>query len=165
MLDILAPLIPEILEVKKMHQVFDGNSNPYYRTKSAGRQSFVKFTPRMESLSLWRELRMTGESGLSPDEALAIYHVLSPRNGRVEVVTDYPSANSKLLQIGNRMFYSSFLEVREFLSNLSIANEKKTRNAYLPRNPIVTVERLASAAEVPSKNLSNELGEWCYISF
>jgi hypothetical protein len=165
MLDIMAPLIPLITEVEKQHLLFQQSSNPYYTIKHDGSESIIRFSPRMESLATWRELRSTGISGLSPDEALAIKYVLGLASGRITAVTDYPCENSRELQIGAKLFYNSVLEISEFLSNLSAISETRRRNTYLPRNPVLRVTELRSPDKNALAEFSTMFGEWCYFSF
>lgn len=164
MLDPLAPIIPHLLEAKKESVPSDVLAGMYFDVRGARRKHIVRLKVRAESSTLWRELRAANESLLTPDEATAVRFLLSRAEGRVEVVTDYPTEESKVRQIGRRVYFSSMIDVAEFASNLRTVEGQKPRNAYLPTSAVLGLQHFHAPTEDELVRVLDDLGEWCYFS-
>ncbi len=136
----------------------------YFDVRGARRKHIVRLKVRAESSTLWRELRAANESLLTPDEATAVRFLLSRAEGRVEVVTDYPTEESKVRQIGRRVYFSSMIDVAEFASNLRTVEGQKPRNAYLPTSAVLGLQHFHAPTEDELVRVLDDLGEWCYFS-
>jgi hypothetical protein len=156
-LDAIAPAIPPILGFAKEHAA----SNPYFAQKKTDEGSEIHLFPRMESSRLWSALRESGESGLTPDEKLAVQGLLEAANGEIECVTDYPTEGCRPLQVGSARYYMSKLGAQEFASSLRTISSSSYRNSYLPRDSILKIE----GRSLDWDFLSRDLGEWCYLDF
>ncbi len=164
LIDAIAPIIPRLLEVEKRRVTRRRLVEMYYTTKQRGKSLRVRFDPRMESLSTWRELRNADQTGLTPDEALVIKVLFRRARGRVQAVVDYPNETARVIQIGRRVYFDSSLDVTEFVSNLRILGERNRRNAYLPRSCMIDLAKFEPPKMKELRELSEELGEWCYYS-
>jgi len=162
-LDPLAPLIPELLDYKKEAVSADLLSEMYFDVKSAHGKHSVRFKLRAESSGLWRKLRAANESLLTPDEAAAVRFLLGRASGRVEVITDYPTKDGRVRQIGRRVYYSSIVDPKEFTSNLRTTEVRHSRNAYLPQSALLHLEEFRSSRRGELEEFLGGLGEWCYF--
>lgn len=163
LLDAIAPAVPALVASAKGSA--DGGadrSGRYYSLRGSGSSPVLQFLPRLESMRTWSALRAEGLCALTPDEALALGHVLGklPAHSRVECVTSSPREGSRPLQVGRRVLYRSELRVGEFLSSLrSIDSAGAGPVSYLPRDA-----RLRLDGGVPTSPLPrSELGEWCLV--
>ncbi len=164
MLDPLAPLIPRLLEAKKEGVPSQVLAGMYFDVRGARRKHIARLKVRAEGSTLWRELRAANESLLTPDEAAAVRFLLSRAEGRVEVVTDYPTEESKVRQIGRRVYFSSTIDVAEFASNLRTIDGRKPRNAYLPTSAVLALQHFQAPTKSELAKVLADLGEWCYFS-
>ena len=81
--DPLAPLIPELLRVKREKVALDDLASMYFAAKRRGGALKLRLSVRAESLGLWRKLRAEGESLLTPDESAVLKLLLKDAKGRV----------------------------------------------------------------------------------
>jgi hypothetical protein len=156
MLDAIAPAVPDLLRFPR-----ELGPNPYFAAKRLRGGFEVQFFPRMESLRLWMALRRAGESGLTPDEKVAVSRVLFDGDQHVECVSDYPTDGCSVLQVGKTQYYRSFVPASEFISNLRTISSSFSKNCYLPRTSVIRL-KTGYAPEPPT---GGELGEWCYLGF
>ena len=164
LLDPLAPLIPELLRVKREKVALDDLASMYFAAKRRGGALKLRLSVRAESLGLWRKLRAEGESLLTPDEAVFLKLLLDDAKGRVEAVTDYPTEASRVTQIGRRQYYLSEIDPKEFASNLRTVEGPRRRNAYLPRSATLRLGRSRPPTRGELARLLSSLGEWCYFT-
>jgi len=164
MLDALAPVIPELLEAPKEQASLSELAGKYFAIRRmAGKHQLSLFT-RAEGSSRWRELRAADESLLTPDEAAILRFLLRGAGGSVDVITDYPTEESRVNQIGRRVYYSSRIDVSEFSSNLRTIESSVGRGAYLPKSGILSPQRFRVPTRSALRGIIEELGEWCYFS-
>jgi hypothetical protein len=160
-LDALAPAVPEILGAPKTEGGNAGRdvAERYFSLKRSGASVELQFFPRMESLRTWTCLRREGLSGLTPDEAAVLKHVLGRAGtSRVRCVTAMPRSGSRRLQVGRKLYYESALSIPEFLSSLRVIDSGRVDSAsYLPRDSIFAMSKVRLDASLSA----DELGEWC----
>ena len=164
LIDPIGPIIPKLFEVGKTRVTPQSLAEMYYSTKRDGERLRIRFNPRIESFSTWRELRFVDESGLTPDEALVLKTLLRHARGRIRVIADYPSDTARVVQIGRRVYFDSSLEVEEFVSNIRVLGERNQRNTFLPQNCMLDLVNFKLPRVNELRRLSEELGEWCYYS-
>jgi hypothetical protein len=163
MLDALGPAVPEMLAASTEGGKTEAGQDPvdrYLSLKSSGGSVELQFFPRLESLRMWTYLRTDGLSGLTPDEAAVIEHVLgraASGSSRVRCVTAKPRRDSRSLQVGRRIYYETTMPVHEFLSSLRTIDSPQVDSAsYLPRDSVFVLSKVPKDTEISP----GELGEW-----
>jgi hypothetical protein len=157
LIDTLAPVIPSLLSMQKARVTY----NPYFVIKRNREHAQIQLFTRIESLRIWRELRRIDESALTPDEHYVISALLKNYTGKINGITDYPCEEYRIVQIGRRVYYDCMMDAREYVSNLRLIEKKGNKNSYLPRSSVLTLENF----KLEDTNISEELGEWCYLLF
>ena len=155
MLDALSPAAPGLSHFPREPVA----ANPYFMAKKMRGGFEVQFFPRMEGLRIWTALRREGKCGLTPDEKAAISKVLLGVDQPLDCVTDYPTEGCSLLQTGRKQYYFSSVSSGEFVSRLRTVSSTYSRNCYLPRSSVIKVK----AKSLPTFDIGEELGEWCYL--
>jgi hypothetical protein len=161
--DAVAPIIPEMLAVKKDRTPLDVIKDGYFSISTAGRRSVMRFNPRVESSSFWGELRATNTCGLTPDEREVYSYVLSQTSGCCQVVTDYPTEGCRIRRIGRKQYYQSTVETAEAASNLRVIGEQRVRSVYLPKTNLIQLNSMLDLSPRDLEELFLNLGEWCYL--
>jgi hypothetical protein len=161
--DVVAPIIPEMLEAKKDRTPLEAIKGGYFSISTAGRRSVLRFNPRVESSSFWGELRATNVCGLTPDECEVYSYVLSQTSGCCQVVTDYPTEGCRIRRIGRRQYYQSTVETAEAASNLRVVGEQRVRSVYLPKTNLIQLTSMPGLSPRDLEELFLNLGEWCYL--
>lgn len=156
MLDALLPAVPSLLHFPRERVPV----NPYLLTKPTRTGLEIQFFPRMEGLRLWKELRTSGECGLTPDEKAVASRVLAPARQNLECITDYPTDGCSVVQFGTRQYYLSSIPAREFADRLRTTSTTSSKNSYLPRSSVIRLEE----GRLPELS-PDDLGEWCYLDF
>ncbi len=161
--DEVGPVVPELLSLPKQPASYGKVAGMYLNTVPHTLNRKVRFSLRVETGRNWRLLREHGFSGLSPDEHLVVSRVLALGGGRVQMVTDFPTADSRSRVIGKRLYYTSSLDAAEAVETLRMAGEEKRRNSYLPDDGILELESPISRALTAWEDAFHDLGEWCYF--
>ena len=139
MLDEIAPAVPDLL---RFPRAVRGRTHIFAAKSLQGGGLEVQFFPRMESLRLWMALRRAGESGLTPDEKVAVSRApLLDGDQAVECVSDYPTDGCSVLQVGTMQYYRSSVPAGEFVSNLRTISSSSPRNCYLPRTSVIRLKK------------------------
>jgi hypothetical protein len=162
--DLLVPLIPELLRVKREEVALDELASMYFAARRRGGALQLRLSVRAESLGLWRKLRAEGESLITPDEAAILKLFLKDARGRVDAVTDYPTEGSRVRQIGRRVYYLSAIPPKEFASNLRTIEGARRRNAYLSSSATLSLGRSRPPTRGELMGVLSSLDEWCYLT-
>jgi len=161
--DSILPAIPEVLAFPKQTIPLRELRGKYFSPTKPGANTAVHFSVRMESASLWRALRASGECGLAPDEHAVASFILRHSEGTCELVTDFPADGSVPLICGRKRYFISNLEKNEAALTLREAGEKNVRNSYVRRDSTIGLGTISSSSDDLLK-LFEELGEWCFFS-
>ena len=162
--DAVLPAMPALLACPKETIPAGALKRLYYAKVSQGsRQPVIRFLPRMESGPLWRRLRSLGGCGLAPDEHLLLSALLKRSLAPCTLLTDYPTEGSSAKRFGTRTYFVSTLDPSEASATLRAVGERGIRNAYLPRDGLVSLNE-PLLPEMELSVLFRELGEWCYFS-
>jgi hypothetical protein len=164
MLDALAPAIPDLLGSpgQEAGKVTAEVAARYFSLKPSGTSTKLQLFPRLESLSTWTFLRKDGLSGLTPDEAAVLKHLLgkAQTGSQIECVTARPRKGSSPLQIGRNLYHRSAISATEFLSSLRTIDSGAADSAsYLPRGSVIALH----GVQLDTRLVADELGEWCYL--
>lgn len=161
--DALAPVIPDILAAEKAIVPFGRLREQYFLVKRAGAGATLKLRPRLESSSLWDELRASDSSGLTPDERAVYAPLLSGEVVGCRILTDYPTDDCTVTRIGRRRYFNSEAAGSEAAINLREIGVKRPRNSYLPRGSIIRVDGyLRQEGEL--RHVLDGLGDWCFFT-
>ncbi|HYB06788.1 MAG TPA: hypothetical protein VEB87_01385 [Nitrososphaerales archaeon] len=161
--DSILPAIPEVLAFPKQTIPLRELRRKYFSQTKSGANTVVHFSIRMESASLWRALRASGECGLAPDEHAVASFILRHSEGTCELVTDFPAAGSVPLMCGRKRYFISSLGKIEAALTLRDAGEKNVRNSYVRRDSTIGLEAISLSRD-DLLRLFEELGEWCFFS-
>ena len=161
--DSILPAIPEVLAFPKQTIPLKELRGKYFSPTKSGANTVVHFSVRMESASLWRALRASGECGLAPDEHTVASFILRHSEGTCKLVTDFPAAGSVPLMCGRKRYFISSLEKSQAELTLREAGEKNVRNSYVRRDSTIRLEASSSSRD-DLLRLFEELGEWCFFS-
>ena len=161
--NVLAPAIPDVLACEKRKVSFSVLRDSYFASEKRGNKLLLRLSPRLESQSYWNELRSTGSCALTPDERAVYSAVLASRASPAPLVTDFPVKGSKIRRMGRRQYYKSMLEPAEAVHTLRGMDSTGERNAYLPRDSILS----PSPGRIPKEELASlfeRLDEWCFLT-
>lgn len=163
MSDVIAPVVPEILDCARESVSPLLLRRAYFASQRRGSEVSLHLTPRLESGPLWETLRAAGSCALTPDEQAVYSSLLSFSYSGFAMVTDFPTPGCAVRRIGRRQYYDSILEPAEIASTLRGLESHGQRNTYLPRDALI---RLRSATLLPetSRDPFDGLGEWCFLS-
>lgn len=162
-LDLLGPMIPEIIKAKKVKTTVRRLRGFYYDLLSADRTTIIKFHARIESALRWDALRALGVSALSPDEKEVLLSISESSEGSCRTLTDFPMGGSRVKIVGGKQYYDSNLSFCEFAASLPTAGEKANRNSYLPRNGVLEPDMYKAPSNRLLSTLFSNLGEWCFF--
>ncbi len=160
--DLLAPVIPKILSSEKEVVPLAVIQDSYLRIQRQGEGALLRLSPRIESSSLWEQLRASDSCALTPDEKEVYATILATTKTEASLLTDFPTHGSRVARIGQRQYYETRLDAAEAASTLRGTESKGQRNAYLPRDSMLRFERGPSPAAM--RGLFEDLGEWSYLS-
>ena len=161
--DAIVPALPRIMAASKMAVPLEDIKRLYFTLKPSGSFSMLRFEPRMERGSLWKELRASGQCGLAPDEYLLLLFFLRSA-GDCDVVTDFPASAGRRLLIGGKLYFDSRIAASEVRSTLRSVEASSTRNSYLPRRGVLRLAMYTSPSKREFSELFERLGEWCYLT-
>lgn len=164
LVDSVSPIIPSLLSSAKERVSRKRFTELYYNAHRARGFLRVRFNPRMESLSIWRELRREDEAGFTPDEVIVLRAILGNAAEDVRAVTDKPIEGAQTLQIGRRVYYLGPVSAKELANDLRTLGHRGTRNAYLPQSCVLEMRGSSLPSQRELSALSEELGEWCYFT-
>jgi hypothetical protein len=162
--DVVAPIIPEMLEAEKDRTPLEVIESEYFSINKVGRRYVMRLNPRIESSSFWGEMRATNMCGLTPDEHEVYARILSQTSGCCQVMTDYPTEGCRIQRVGRRQYYQSTVETAEAASNLRVIGEQRVRNVYLPKTNLLQLNSMPSLSPRDLEELFLNLGEWCYLA-
>jgi hypothetical protein len=163
--DMVLPAIPEILSCPKERAPLAKIEEMYYRISNVNGQAVVHLSSRIESTSLWGELRSAGECALSPDEHAVASFMIARAKGTSRMLTDFPVAGSVPKIYGRKRFYESNLNREAALSTLRVAGMRAAESSYLRRDGILALGSVSLPTRDVRLGLIDELGEWCsYVS-
>ncbi|HEY6283987.1 MAG TPA: hypothetical protein VIW22_08700, partial [Nitrososphaerales archaeon] len=128
--DEILPVIPNLLETPKEEEPLKELMDSYFTFARSKAKTVVKFSTRVESSTLWKDLRASGECGLTPDEHAVVSFLFKEAKGECRILTDYPTDGSTLRIYGRRRYYESELGPREAGSTLRSVGRRALRNSY-----------------------------------
>ncbi len=164
LIDAIAPVLPEVIASEKEKTSVEELQSKYFRIKLTGEGTLLRFSPRMESSTIWESLRSTGQCGLSPDEHTLTRFVLSQTAGDCVVLTDYPTESSVVRRIGRKQYYESNIRASEVAGDLRSCEGRGVRNAYLPKNALLRFTSPLDFTPEKAAKIFSELGDWCSFS-
>jgi hypothetical protein len=162
--DLVLPAIPRLLSAPKEAVSLEQLKRRYFDLKVRGSNATVRFEPRMEGGSLWKELRATGQCGLAPDERALLVFLTRHSQGGIDLLTDFPTPSSQGRVIGGKLYFDSRLDGSEFISTLRSTEFRPARQSYLPRSGILRLAGFRSPSRQDFTELFESLGEWCYLT-
>jgi len=161
--DILAPSVPHILTMGEEATSLRRICAEYFQVKREGARAILRLVPRLESSTIWADLRATDSCALTPDEHAVYSFLLSHSAVSSEILTDFPIEGCKLRLVGKKLYYSGGVRGAEAAAALREIGVKNPRNSYLPKESILSL----SAFRVSKKALISVmrgLGEWCFLT-
>ena len=161
--DEILPVIPVLLETPKEGEPLQELMDSYFMLAKSKAKAVVKVSTRVESSTLWKDLRISGECGLTPDEHTIVSFLFKRAKGDCRLLTDYPTDGSTLRIYGRRRYYESEIRPSDAGSTLRSVGRKGFRNSYLPRNGALTFESLDLPPKEELAHLFRDLDEWCYF--
>lgn len=161
--DEVLPAIPDLLSVSKETRPVEELSGLYYMVAKSKGKTVLRLSPRVESMTLWKSLRASGECGLTPDERAVVAFLMEKTNGECRVLTDYPTDGSTPRIYGKRRYYESSLVPSEVESTLRSVVQRAYRNSYVPRNGALMLDSFLLPSKDELIHLFGDLGEWCYF--
>jgi hypothetical protein len=161
--DEILPIIPNLLETPKERMPLRELMGSYFMFAESKAKTVVKVSTRVESSTLWKDLRVFGECGLTPDEHAVVSFFFKKAKGECRLVTDYPTDGFTLRIYGRRRYYESEIRPTEAGSTLRMVGRKAFRNSYIPRDGALMFESLDLPSKEDLAHLFQDLGEWCYF--
>ena len=161
--DEILPVIPNLLETPKEGEPLLELMSSYFILGKSKEKTVVKVSTRVESSTLWKALRASGECGLTPDEHAVVSFLLKRAKGECRLLTDYPTDRSILRVYGRRRYYESEIRPSDAGSTLRSVGRKAFRNSYLPSTGALIFGSLAQPSKEELAQLFKDLGEWCYF--
>lgn len=161
--DEILPAIPNLLETPKEREPLPELMSSYFMSAKSKAKTVVKVSTRVESSTLWKALRASGECGLTPDEHAVVSFLFNKAKGECRLLTDYPTDGSTLRIYGRRRYYESELRPPHAGSTLRSVVRRAARNSYVPRNGALMFESLDLPSREELAQLFIDLGEWCYF--
>lgn len=161
--DEILPVIPDLLETPKEREPLPELMGSYFMFAKSSANTVVKMSTRVESSTLWKALRTSGECGLTPDEHAVVSFLFKKAKGECRLLTDYPTDGSTLRIYGRRRYHESELRPPDAGSTLRSVGRKAFRNSYIPRNGALMFESLDLPSREELAHLFQDLGEWCYF--
>lgn len=158
--DLVLPAVPEILESVKNAVPVKTLAAKYFAVARAGGGTVVRLSTRVESSTLWDELRSAGECGLTPDEH-AVVTFLIGRADSCTMVTDFPVDGSRTAIVGRRRFFDSKVESGEAVRTLRQVGVRGPRNSYVRREGMLRMEGFSAPARSELLGIFAGIGEWC----
>jgi len=158
--DAVAPVIPSILNTPRQETALATLKRAYFDSRSRSHGVVVRFNLRLEAGPKWSELRARDECALSPDEHLVVRSVLAASSGLSLFLSDFPVRGSRVVIIGRRQYYHSYLAPHVAMATLRVAGRKGERNVYLPRDGIIRLRSLDTSRDT-LRRILNGVGAWC----
>ena len=163
LVDILAPVIPDLISKDRERVPFNLLCDRYFQVTKTGPRATLKLRPRLESATLWDELRESDSSGLTPDER-AVYELLLSRAGiSCRVLTDYPTDGCSITRIGRKRYYYCEVAGSDAAINLREIGARRPRNSYLPRSSIIRIDSFTHH-DTKLRQVLAGLGDWCFLT-
>ena len=159
--DAVLPAVPDILTCPKERVPVETVRDKYLRTSKLKQTMTIRVMPRLESSSLWRELRGSGLSALAPDEHAIVSSLLRRTRGKSEMVTDFFVSDSMPLVYGRRRYFESPLDSNEAALTLCVIGEHRQRNSYIPNDGELRPIPMSAFSRRDWIDLLAHLGEWC----
>jgi hypothetical protein len=159
--DEILPAIPAMLEVQKEKKPLKELAELYFQGANSRGKTVVRLSTRVESSTLWKGLRASGECGLTPDEFAVTLFLLRQAIGECELVTDYPTDGSIMKIYGRRRYFVSRIGANEAGSTLRQTGKRNSRNSYIPMDGVLIFDNLTIPSKQELSSLLASLGEWC----
>lgn len=161
--DEILPVIPNLLETPKEGKPLHELMSSYFMLAKSKANTLMKVFTRVESSTLWKALRASGECGLTPDEHAVVSFLIKKASGTIRLLTDYPTDESTLRVYGRMRYHESEIRPSDAVSTLRSVGRKAVRNSYLSRNGTLMFESLDLPSNEEFAQLFNELGDWFYF--
>jgi len=159
--DVVLPAVPNLLSCPKEDAQMETVKARYLRTSRSQEGTTVRVLPRLESSSLWRELRASGGCALAPDEHAVVSTLLRGARRKCEMVTDFFVGGSVPLVYGRKRYFGSKLGPDEAALTLRVAGERGLRNSYVPNDGALGPISASALRRRNWLDLFGDLGEWC----
>ena len=160
--DIVAPLVPRLLELEKEKASVDSMCGFYYRVRKSGADAYATLSLRLEGSPAWRTLRGAGLSGLTPDEGEVARALIRSSKGCV-LLTDYPLPTCRPRMFGGRQYFESEVSPDDAECTLSVVGLTKTRNSFVPKGGVLFLRGFKAPSERDFVRLFQSMGQWCYF--
>ncbi len=157
--DVIAPLIPSLLEVTPEHVSLEEALGMYLKMGSQS-DPVIRFDTRVESFAAWDLLRSEDECGLTPDEHSVGVRLLRSYGGECEVLTDFPTDRCSTTRVGRRQYYRSTIVCEDAAESLRVIGRRKERNSYLPRSGAISPKPFRRLSKSDLHEVLADLGEW-----
>jgi hypothetical protein len=161
--DEVLPAIPGLLETPKERKPLNELTGLYFMVAKSKGKTMVRLSLRVESLTLWKALRGSGECGLTPDEHAVVTLLAKRTNGECRLLTDYPTDGSTTRIFGSKRYYESSLGPLEAESTLRQVGKRASRNSYVLSNGALTLDTFVLPSREALTHLFEGLGEWCFF--
>lgn len=161
--DAVLPAVPGILNSPKDHVPMKTMKSMYFTMGKRGSGAVVRIPTRIESYSLWDELRARGSSGLAPDEH-AVARFLISRASACRLLGDFPAYRSKMRVCGRRSYFDSKMSRSRAGGTLRVVGTRALSNSYLNRDELLELHGFVEPSHGEWAELFDMLGEWCYFA-
>ena len=159
--DAVLPAVPALLSCPREEAPLETIRRMYLIVSKSRDRLTAKITPRLETSTLWRGLRRSGECALAPDEHAIGSFILQRVRGKCEMVTDFFVDGSTPLVFGRRRYFNSKLGPDEAALALRKVGERHQRSSYVPQDGELGPVPVSSISQRDWIDLVAELGEWC----
>jgi len=159
--DTVLPAVPNLLSCPKEEAPMETVRGKYLRMSRSEEGTTIRVLPRLESSSLWRELRASGGCALAPDEHAVVSTLLRRTRRKREMVTDFLVGGSTPLACGRKRYFDSKLGPDEATLTLRVAGERGQRNSYVPNDGGLGPFLASAFSRRAWIDLLADLGEWC----
>jgi hypothetical protein len=161
--DEVLPAIPALLEIRKERKPLMELAELYFKIAHSRGKTVVRLATRIESSTIWKALRASGDCGLSPDECAVISFLVKQARGKCRLLTDYPTDESVMRVYGRRRYFESSIGIADAGSTLRFVGHRASRNSYVPRDGTLMFDNKVSPPKEDLSHLLEGLGEWCYF--
>jgi len=161
--DEVLPAIPSLLAIAKERMPLNELMGLYFMISKSRGKTVVRLSIRVESSTLWKALRASGECGLTPDEYAVVSLLIDRAKGVCRLLTDFPTDGSTPRIYGNRRYYESDLGLLEAILTLRSLGQRTSRNSYIPSNGALVFDPFVLPSKEELAHHFEGLGEWCYF--
>ncbi len=158
--DAVLPTIPSALNMEREPIPAGEILAKYVTSKRYAKYTSFRFNTRIESSRLWELLRGQDDCALAPDEHTVATFLLRRATGTCAVLTDFPTDGCTRKIYGGHQYFESRIDAQEAASTLRSGGQRRTRNSYLPRNGLLTLN-FDSITPREMTELVGQFGPWC----